>query len=197
VAVRARQELVQIEVEKPVGINFKQGDNGLIVTGTSGNGSKTGIEKGDTIVYASSFFGDELWPTDQVGFTRSALNAAPSPVVIQFTKGPNVDYNIKRIPKKPAPARFGRRLTASQKANATHICIDCGYVYCEAEPFEELGGDYKCPQCNAPPRRFAKFDAETGSIDSSAQNFAQLGTVLTVVVGLISVGVLFYLASSV
>lgn len=50
-----------MEIEKPIGLNFKQGENGLIVTGVSGNASKTGIEKGDTIVYTSSFFGDELW----------------------------------------------------------------------------------------------------------------------------------------
>jgi hypothetical protein len=37
---------------------------------------------------------------------------------------PAVD--VKRLPKKPAPARFGRKLTATQKANATAICIDCG-----------------------------------------------------------------------
>lgn len=67
-------------------------------------------------------------------------------------QGPNVDYNIKRLPKKPAPARFGRRMSAAQKARATHICIDCGYIYCEETPFEELGADYRCPQCNAPPR---------------------------------------------
>lgn len=39
---------------------------------------------------------------------------------------PQVD--VKKLPKKPAPARFGRRLTAAQKARATHLCIDCGYV---------------------------------------------------------------------
>lgn len=34
----------------------------------------------DTIIYASSFFGDELWPTDKVSFTQSAINACPPPV---------------------------------------------------------------------------------------------------------------------
>jgi hypothetical protein len=36
---------------------------------------------------------------------------------------------VRRLPKKPAPARFGRKLTASQKERATHICVDCGYIY--------------------------------------------------------------------
>ena len=38
---------------------------------------------------------------------------------------------MKRLPKKPTPPRFGRKLTAAQKERATHICLDCGYVYCD------------------------------------------------------------------
>ena len=34
------------------------------------------------MIYTSSFFGDELWPSDKLGFTRSALANAPSPVSI-------------------------------------------------------------------------------------------------------------------
>ncbi len=72
--------------------------------------------------------------------------------------------NVKRLNKKPAPARFGRKLTASQKEFATHICIDCGYIYAGKVPFEELGGSYVCPQCNAPKKRFAKYDPDTGKV---------------------------------
>lgn len=72
--------------------------------------------------------------------------------------------NVKRLSKKPAPARFGRKLTASQKEFATHICIDCGYIYAGKVPFEELGSSYVCPQCNAPRKRFAKYDADTGKV---------------------------------
>lgn len=149
---------------------------------------------------------------------------------------------MKKLPKKPAPARFGRRLTAAQKARATHLCIDCGYVsvrgwavlgvfpvlggfttgswsprrrhsafnsppqlvrsptakyahhvpchrhalvsqlcpcpsslcihaptppqiYCDETPFEEVASDYRCPQCNAPKRRFARFNVDTGKIE--------------------------------
>ncbi len=42
---------------------------------------------------------------------------------------------LQKLPKKPAPARFGRKLTATQKARATHLCIDCGYVSCVALAF--------------------------------------------------------------
>lgn len=61
---------------------------------------------------------------------NTALARAPSPVYLTYVQGDNVDYPVKRLPKKPAPARFGRRLTATQKERATHICVDCGYVYC-------------------------------------------------------------------
>ena len=72
--------------------------------------------------------------------------------------------NVKRLPKKPAPARFGRKLSASQKELASHICIDCGYVYAQKTPFEALSSNYVCPQCNAPKKRFAGYDAETGKV---------------------------------
>ena len=50
----------------------------------SGNAAKSGIAAGDTVVYTSSFFGDELWPSDDVNFTKSAINAAPSPVCLVY-----------------------------------------------------------------------------------------------------------------
>ena len=40
-------------------------------------------------------------------------------------KGENTSVNVKRLPKKPAPPRFGRKLTAGEQALATHICVDC------------------------------------------------------------------------
>jgi len=55
----------------------------------SGNAAKSGIAKGDTIVYASSFFGDELWPTDSKGLTQSALTACPSPVALVYVRFAN------------------------------------------------------------------------------------------------------------
>lgn len=46
----------------------------------NGNAAKAGLKAGDTIIYASSFFGDELWPADKLSFTQNAINAAPSPM---------------------------------------------------------------------------------------------------------------------
>ena len=142
------------------------------------------------VIYASSFFGDELWPADKLGFTRSAIQAAPSPVTFVVVKGDNTTVDVKRLPKKPAPARFGRKMTSAQKARASHICIDCGFIYCDETPFDQLGSDYRCPQCNAPKRRFTKFDPDTGKTQGGGQD---IGTIATVVGGLIGVGVLGYL----
>ena len=39
---------------------------------------------------------------------------------------------MKRLKARPSPPRFGRKLTAAQKARATHICLDCGFIYFQA-----------------------------------------------------------------
>lgn len=57
---------------------------GLVVEGVSGNAAKSGIKPGDTIIYASSWFGDELWPTDKLSFTQTAIQRAPSPVAFVY-----------------------------------------------------------------------------------------------------------------
>ena len=101
---------------------------------------------------------------------------------------------VKRLPKIKAPARFGRKLTESQKALATHICVDCGFIYFLKTPFEETDPDYRCPQCQAPKKRFSKYDPETGkTIGGTSQDLA---TLLTVTLGLAGVGVLAYLGFS-
>jgi hypothetical protein len=41
---------------------------------------------------------------------------------------------------------------------------DCGWIYCETTPFDDTPSDYRCPQCNAPKRRFVGYDAETGKV---------------------------------
>merc|ERR1712146_73731 len=137
---------------------------GLEVVSAIGNAAKAGIKSGDTVIFTSSFFGDELWPSDKLGFSQSALQACPSPVVIVYVKGSNESINVKSLSPKPAPSRFGRRLSPDQKALASHICIDCGWVYCEKIPFAEKSKEFVCPQCNAPRKRFAQFNAESGQI---------------------------------
>lgn len=57
------------------------------MTGASGNAAKAGIAVGDTIIYTSSYFGDELWPADELAFVQSALKTAPSPVAVIYVRG--------------------------------------------------------------------------------------------------------------
>ncbi|KAL4853845.1 Rubredoxin-1 [Chlorella vulgaris] len=202
VAARARQAVtvearaakaagqITVDVEKPLGLVLDQSRSpkgGLVV-------KSAGIQAGDTVIYTSSFFGDELWPADKLGFARSAIQAAPSPVSLVLVRGPNDSVDVKKLPKKPAPARFGRRLTAAQKARATHLCVDCGYIYSDELPFEQTATDYRCPQCNAPKRRFARFNVETGKVQTS--DTTDLGTIATVIGGLLGVGILGYLGFS-
>jgi hypothetical protein len=85
-----------VDVDKPLGLQLAQGKNGLKVKSASGNAAKAGIQAGDTgmcrnleeymyelvliyvndiivsamreftVIYSSSFFGDELWPADKL-----------------------------------------------------------------------------------------------------------------------------------
>ena len=89
-----------------------------------------------------------------------------SPVTIVFVKGENTSINVKRLPKKPAPPRFNKKLTSGQLALASHICVDCGYIYCDEEPFDETASNYRCPECNAPKRRFVPYDKGSGKVCS-------------------------------
>lgn len=41
-------------------------------------------------------------------------------------------------------------------------------IYCDETPFEEVASDYRCPQCNAPKRRFARFNVETGKVEQAS-----------------------------
>eukprot|EP00798_Chlamydomonas_sp_ICE-L_P000241 gene241-4005_t len=173
---------IQIDVDKPLGLTLTEGKGeggGVMVKSSKGNAAAAGLKPGDTIIYASSFFGDELWPADKVSFTQSAINAAPSPVTFIYVKGDNETINVKRLPKKNAPPRFGRKLTSGQLALASHICVDCGWVYCEDEPFEETVSNYRCPQCQAPKRRFVPYDASKGKGVGVAEGTA--GTIATLV----------------
>ncbi len=53
----------------------------------------------------------------------------------------------------------------------------CSWIYCETTPFEETSADYRCPQCNAPKRRFVAYDAETGKKQGIAEG--TIGTIAT------------------
>lgn len=76
------------------------------------------------------------------------------------------------------------------RERASHICVDCGYVYTLPTPFGEQGKEYTCPQCSAPRSRFAKYDVETGKAIGNSS--APLITSAATVVGL--AGIAYYVA---
>ena len=172
VLTRAGPGETLIQVEKPLGVNLKASNKGISggveVASARGNAAKAGLKAGDYIVYCSSFFGDELWPADQLGFVRSAIQACPNQVDFIVVRDPKIAENVdvKRLPKRPAPPRFGKKLSAAQKERATHICVDCGYVYTLPTPFVEQGKEYVCP--SATPRARASPSTTSRRVGPSA-----------------------------
>lgn len=70
------------------------------------------------------------------------------------------------------------------------ICVDCGFIYKPARKikFEDLPGSWKCPQCNAPKRRFAKKAGDFIQENPNTSNlpiiiFSIGGLILTVLFG--------------
>ncbi|XP_077234834.1 rubredoxin family protein [Tasmannia lanceolata] len=180
---------IEVEVDKPLGLTLGQKSGGGVVIAAvenGGNSAKAGLKAGDQVLYTSSFFGDELWPADKLGFTKTAIQAKPDSVYFVVSRGAEVD--VKRLPKRPAPPRFGRALTESQKARATHICLDCGYIYFLQKPFEEQPDTYGCPQCLAPKKRFARYDVETGK--PIGGGLPPIGVIIGLVAGIAAVGAL-------
>ncbi|XP_043695481.1 uncharacterized protein LOC122646073 [Telopea speciosissima] len=180
---------IEVEVDKPLGLTLgqKQG-GGVVITGVEkgGNAAKAGLKVGDQVLYTSSFFGDELWPADKLGFTKTAIQAKPDSIYFVVSRG--VDVDVKRLPKRPAPPRFGRKLTEAQKARATHICLDCGFIYTLQKPFEEQPDSYGCPQCQAPKKRFVRYDVDTGKPIGGV--LPPIGVMIGLVVGISGVGAL-------
>lgn len=180
---------IEVEVDKPLGLTLgSKPGGGVVITGVEngGNAAKAGLKAGDQVVYTSSFFGDELWPADKLGFTKTAIQAKPDSVYFVVSRGADVD--VKRLPKRPAPPRFGRKLSEAQKARATHICLDCGFIYTLSKPFEEQPDSYICPQCNAPKKRFAGYDATTGK--TIGGGLPPIGVIIGLIAGIAGVGAL-------
>lgn len=65
------------------------------------------------------------------------------------------------------------------------ICVDCGFIYKPKRrvKFEDLPGSWKCPQCNAPKRRFAK---KAGDYIAETQGTSNLPIILFSVLGLVA-----------
>lgn len=53
---------------------------------SGGNAARAGLKAGDQVLYTSSFFGDELWPADKLGFTKTAIQAKPDSVYFVISR---------------------------------------------------------------------------------------------------------------
>ena len=101
------------------------------------------------------------------------------------------------------------------QARATHICIDCGFIYTLQKPFDEQArtqllvayqvsaylftfslpflhilqpDTYACPQCRAPKKRFARYDVNTGK--AIGGGLPPIGVIIGLVAGIAGVGAL-------
>ncbi|KAF7131972.1 hypothetical protein RHSIM_Rhsim09G0211900 [Rhododendron simsii] len=164
ITARTASKNIEVEVDKPLGLTLGQkSGGGVVITAVEGGGNaaKAGLKAGDQVLYTSSFFGDELWPADKLGFTKTAIQAKPDSVYFVVSRGVEVD--VKRLPKRPAPPRFGRKLTEAQKARLTP-------------------DEYACPQCRAPKKRFARYDVSTGK--AIGGGLPPIGVIIGLVAGL-------------
>ncbi|KAK6794749.1 hypothetical protein RDI58_008202 [Solanum bulbocastanum] len=194
---------IEVEVDKPLGLTLgpKQG-GGVVITGieNGGNAARAGLKVGDQVVYTSSFFGDELWPADKLGFTKTAIQAKPDSVYFVISRGADVD--VKRLPKRPAPPQFGRKLTDAQKASIdlpeqhTFASTVVTYTPCLSLSMNRQVSalyficpeDYACPQCRAPKKRFARYDVNTGR--AIGGGLPPIGVIIGLIAGIGGVGAL-------
>ncbi|CAL6389440.1 unnamed protein product [Bathycoccus prasinos] len=186
--VKAVQGEVLISVDKPLGVTLKArggGIPGVCIDRVAGNGAKAGLKSGDVVMYHS--YGRQI----SLDF-REAINACPNTVDFIVVRGPGEkEFDVKRLPKRPAPPKFGRKMSAAQAERASHICVDCGFVYALPTPFADQDKEYSCPQCSAPRSRFAKYDPETGRAVGGGLSTPLVTTAATVV-GL--AGIAYYVA---
>jgi len=70
-----------------------------------------------------------------------------------------------------APLEQGSKAPVNERM--AYICQDCGYVYADEKPFEEVEEDYNCPQCSAPKARFMLANASVGEVLDTTQEDPQ------------------------
>eukprot|EP00897_Mesotaenium_endlicherianum_P010007 jgi/Mesen1/9034/ME000565S08340 len=56
------------------------------------------------------------------------------------------------------------------KDRMAYICQDCGYIYDQETPFEEVSEDYNCPVCTAPKTRFIVQNTTVGEAEQLGDN---------------------------
>ncbi|XP_022751570.1 uncharacterized protein LOC111300191, partial [Durio zibethinus] len=82
---------IEVEVDRPLGLTLAQKKGGgVVITAVdgSGNAAQAGLKAGDQVLYTSSFFGDKLWPSDMLGFTKTAIRSKPDSVYFIVSRFP-------------------------------------------------------------------------------------------------------------
>ena len=88
---------------------------------------------------------------DQLGFVRSAIQACPNQVDFVVVRDPKIAENIdvKRLPKRPAPPRFGKKLSAAQKERAT-LSASTAATCTPSPPLRGTGQGIRLPPVQRP-----------------------------------------------
>jgi rubredoxin len=75
---------------------------------------------------------------------------------------PNAAVNPGRGTAVQCSALLGGLFRGGKKGvdTSSYICTDCGYIFDQREPFQEMPNSYTCPVCNAPKRRFRAYKGE-------------------------------------
>lgn len=63
---------------------------------------------------------------------------------------------------RTAPLDQGSDVPVAERI--AYVCQDCGYVYDQETPFEDVPEEYNCPQCSAPKTRFMMANAAVGDM---------------------------------
>eukprot|EP00850_Spirogloea_muscicola_P017876 SM000158S02008 [mRNA] locus=s158:116540:117389:+ [translate_table: standard] len=64
-----------------------------------------------------------------------------------------------------APLEQGSEVPVGQRM--AYVCQDCGYIYKDELPFEEVPDTYNCPVCTAPKARFLLANAAVEDMEES------------------------------
>lgn len=70
-------------------------------------------------------------------------------------------YSVADLPPSRSPD-VGSGVDQVSTLSAQHV--DPGCLMLSRKPFDDQSQDYRCPQCQAPKKRFAPYDAETGKV---------------------------------
>lgn len=126
------------------------------------------------------------------------LSLRPRKLTLSATRPSRQSYKTRCTPQavqKPDMPESAKQAVARGE-DVTYwqgewICVDCGFVYKPARrvKFEDLPSAWKCPQCNAPKRRFAKKAGDLIAETASTSNtpiilFSLMGLFATVAFGI-------------